>query len=156
MAVVVRARPMVRATHGVVVAPTAPRLTVVPRRRRAARMVVAGCTFVFVMMLGAAAFQTQLARRQLELDRLDRAVSQATADYEVLRSQHATLRAPERLAVEAGKLGMQAAGIGAFMTITPEVVALVHQSAGGIAGSAAAPELLEQFRGVKSVAGGAP
>jgi hypothetical protein len=107
-------------------------------------------------MLGAAAFQTQLARRQVELDRLDRAVTQASSDYEVLRSQRSALRAPERLVTEATKLGMRPAGSGKFMTISPDVVALVQESAGGIDGSATAGELLEQFREVKSVAGGAP
>lgn len=156
MAVVVRARPMVRATEGIKVAPRPQLTVVVPRRRRAARIIVAGCSFAFVLMLGAAAFQTQLARRQVELDQLDRGVAEATSNYEVLRSERAALRAPQRLAVEAANLGMHPASNGDFMTVTPEVVALVQQSAGFIDDSSAATGLLDQFRTVKSVAGGAP
>ena len=64
-------RPMVRATAGVVISAPPP-LRVVPTRRRAARLVGLGFAVVFVLMVGAAAFQTQLARRQVELDKIDR------------------------------------------------------------------------------------
>ena len=67
----VMARPMVRSTAGVSVV-TRPQLAVVPRRRRTARLVGVAAFFASSLMLGAAAFQTQLARRQVELDKVDR------------------------------------------------------------------------------------
>ena len=64
----VMARPMIRSTVGLASAPR-PQLTVVPRRRRTARLVAVAAFFASSLMLGAAAFQTQLARRQVDLDR---------------------------------------------------------------------------------------
>src|SRR5688500_10080981 len=78
-------RPMVRATVGIVASPVRPSLTVVPRRRRAARLLAFLCVVIVASMLGAAAFQTLLAKRQLELDRLDQEIAAARENYDVLR-----------------------------------------------------------------------
>ena len=71
---------------------------VAPRRRRNARLVAVAAFFASSLMLGAAAFQTQLARRQVELDQVDRQIRAARNDFNDLRSQRAELRSPERLA----------------------------------------------------------
>jgi hypothetical protein len=148
---------MIRSTVGVgVVSSPRPQLTVVPRRRRNARLVAVAAFFASCLMLGAAAFQTQLARRQVDLDRVDRQIRVAQNEFNDLRSQRADLRSPNRLAASGSVLGMTSASKTEFMTISPEVVAEVQMSAGGAfdPGAEAKDPVFEQFKAVKSVAGG--
>ncbi|MGZ4740940.1 MAG: hypothetical protein ACXV8V_16985, partial [Ilumatobacteraceae bacterium] len=99
---------MIRTTVGLKPAPR-PQLTVVPRRRRTARLVAVAAFFISCLMLGAAAFQTQLPRRQIDLDRIDRQISAARSDFNQLVEQRAELRSPERLATSGAALGMRQA-----------------------------------------------
>ena len=151
----VMARPMIRTTRGVVADPR-PQLTVVPRRRRNARLVAVAAFFATSLMLGAAAFQTQLARRQVDLDRVDRQIRTAHNDFNDLRSQRAELRSPARLVASGSALGMTSASKTDFIDISPEVIAEVQQSAGGVfdPGAEARDPVFEEFKIVKSVAGG--
>ncbi len=151
----VLARPMIRSTVGVT--PVArPQLTVVPRRRRTARLVAVAAFFASCLMLGAAAFQTQLARRQVELDLVDRQIRAARNDFNNLRSQRADLRSPARLAASGSVLGMTSSAKTEFIDIAPEVVAEVQLSAGGVfdPGTEASDPVFEEFKVVKSIAGG--
>jgi hypothetical protein len=150
-----RARPMIRTTVGLKPAPR-PQLTVVPRRRRTARLVAVAAFFISCLMLGAAAFQTQLARRQVDLDRIDRQINAARSDFNNLVEQRAELRSPERLATSGAALGMRQATKTEFVAIAPDVVAEVQQSAGGVfdPGTAVSDPLFEEFKIVKSIAGG--
>ena len=149
------ARPMIRTTRGVVTTPR-PQLTVVPRRRRTARLVAVAAFFASSVMLGAAAFQTQLARRQVDLDRVDRQIRAARNDFSDLRSQRAELRSPARLVASGSALGMTSVSKTEFIDISPEVIAEVQQSAGGVfdPGTEARDPVFEVFKVVKSVAGG--
>jgi len=149
------ARPMIRSTVGVDPV-TRPQLTVVPRRRRTARLVTFSAFLITSLMLGAAAFQTQLARRQVELDRIDRQIRVARTTFNDLRQQRAELRSPERLATSGASLGMRAASKTEFVDIAPEVVAEVQQSAGGVfdPGVEAVDPVFEEFKVVKSITGG--
>ncbi len=151
----VMARPMIRTTRGVVANPR-PQLTVVPKRRRAARLVAVAAFFASSLMLGAAAFQTQLARRQVDLDRVDRQIRVARNDFNDLRSQRADLRSPARLVASGAALGMTSASKTDFIDISPEVIAEVQQSAGGVfdPGAEELDPVFEEFKIVKSVAGG--
>jgi len=151
----VMARPMIRTTRGVTLA-SRPQLTVVPRRRRTARLVTLAALLVSLLMLGAAAFQTQLARRQVQLDQIDRQIRSARADFNSLRAQRSELRSPERLATSGGALGMTDAPKTEFIEIDPAVVAEVEQSAGGVfdPGTASVDPVFEEFKVVKSIAGG--
>lgn len=152
----VLARPMVRSTRGVVSAPR-PQLTVVaPRRRRNARLVAIAAFFASSLMLGAAAFQTQLARRQVELDQVNRQIRAARNDFNDLRSQRAELRSPNRLAASGAAMGMTTVANTEFLDISPEVIAAVQLSAGGVfdPGAEAQDPVFEEFKVVKSVAGG--
>ena len=145
---------MPRSTTGVRPAVTVrPHLEVVPRRRRAMGFVVVGGLLLFAMLIGAVAFQTQIARNQLALDKTERAVSASRDRYDVLRRQRAELRSPNRLAVEAKRLGMSPAQNGEFMTVTPDVVASVLASASGLSTHARdqATTSLEQFGEIKAV-----
>jgi hypothetical protein len=145
---------MVRATVGIHASPAPrPTLSVVPRRRRTARLLAAMCAVVGLAMLGAAAFQTQLARRQLELDRLDQAVVAAREQYEVLRQERAELRSPERLAGVATAAGMVSTKQSTFVPLSPDLVAVVQESVGALVASSAAESTdpLDQFRIVKSL-----
>lgn len=152
----VMARPMIRTTVGVTATPPRAQLSVVPRRRRAARLVTFAAFFVSSLMLGAAAFQTQLARRQVDLDRVDGQIRAARNDFNNLRSQRAELRSPERLATSGASLGMRAATKTEFVSIDPEVIAEVQQSAGGVfdPGAEVIDPVFEEFKIVKSIAGG--
>jgi hypothetical protein len=146
---------MIRSTVGVASAPRT-QLTVVPRRRRNARLVAFAAFLASSLMLGAAAFQTQLARRQVDLDLVDRQIRAARNDFNDLRSQRAELRSPERLATSGAALGMTAATKTEVIDIAPDVVAEVQQSAGGVfdPGSEVSDPVFEEFKLVKSVAGG--
>jgi hypothetical protein len=149
------ARPMIRSTVGVVSAPRT-KLTVVPRRSRNARLLAIAAFFATSLMLGAAAFQTQLARRQVELDRIDRQIRVASNDFNDLRSQRAELRSPARLAASGSVLGMTSGSKTEFLDIAPEVIAEVQQSAGGVfdPGAEAKDPVFEDFKAVKAVTGG--
>ncbi len=112
--------------------------------------------FASSLMLGAAAFQTQLARRQVELDQVNRQIRAARNDFNDLRSQRAELRSPERLAASGAAMGMTSTAKTEFLDISPEVVAAVQLSAGGVfdPGAEAQDPVFEEFKAVKSVAGG--
>lgn len=151
-------RVMVKRTAAVAHIEPRPQLVVVPHRRRTARLIAAGCTLVFGLMLGAAAFQTQLARRQLTIDQLDRGIRSAHEQYDVLRRERAELRSPGRLEQEAKKLDMVPARQTEFVTIDPEIVSELQRSGGdtGENGEATVDEQFEQYAEVKAEAGGAP
>ena len=116
------------------------------------------CTLLVLVMLGAAAFQTQLARRQVELDRLDSDISAAREHYEELRRERAELRSPSNLSAVASEAGMVPATEAGFMVLSPEVLAEVQRSAGMIVGvgDVEQEDPLEQFREVKSITDGTP
>jgi len=152
------ARVMVKRTAAVAHLAPRPQLVVVPRQRRTARLIAAGCTVVFGLMLGAAAFQTQLARRQLTMDTLDRDIRTAHESYDVLRRERAELRSPGRLSEEAAKLGMVPATQTEFVQLDADVVAVVQRSGAAASGDTAASidEEFERYADVKAEAGGAP
>lgn len=152
------ARALVKSTAAVADLVPRPRLSVVPRRRRTARLVAVGSAVVFGLMLGAAAFQTQVASRQLDLDVLDRRIRAAHESYDILRRERAELRSPGRLAREASALGMVPATQTEFVSIDPDVIATVERS-GAPGGDTSAPTVaqeFEQYATVKSQAGGMP
>jgi hypothetical protein len=130
-------------------------LRIVPRRRRAAGFAAFLSVLVAAVMLGAAVLHTRLAERQLEIDRIERAVAEAQERFDVLRRQRAELRAPTHLAAEAARLGMvPSAGGGDFMAVDAWTVA----QAIAATGSAPTPddalralEPLDQYRLVKQV-----
>ena len=148
---------MVRATAEVRIDAAPVRLSVVPRRRRAARVVAVAFAAVFGLMFVAAAFQTQLARRQLTIDKMDRSIRDADAQYSRLRRERAELRSPGRLADEAKALGMRPATDTNFMDLTPDVIAAIQQSSGGVFDARHdATNMLDEFMKVKAVPGDAP
>lgn len=121
-------RALVKSTAKVAGVTPRPTLVVVEPRRRTARMIGVGCAVVFGLMLGAAAFQTQLARRQLTLDTLDRRIRASHEQYDVLRRERAELRSPGRLSAMAGALGMVPATQTQFVLLDPQVIATVQRS----------------------------
>jgi cell division protein FtsL len=150
-------RPMERATRGIE-ADDRTRLTVVPRRRSATRWAAVLCGVLVVAMAGAAAFQTSLAQRQVQLDKLDHGITVARQQYDQLRRERAQLRSPQRLAGIAKSAGMVSAQDGTYLVMSPDVVATVQESAGGIdpAQQQSSSDPLGVFREVKSVTGAAP
>ncbi len=155
---IAEARVMVKRTAAVADITVRPQLVVVPRQRRTARLIAAGCAVVFGLMLGAAAFQTQLARRQLTMDTLDRDIRTAHESYDVLRRERAELRSPGRLSEEAAKLGMVPATQTEFVQLDSDVVAVVQRSGADGSGDTAASidEEFERYADVKAEAGGTP
>ncbi len=151
-------RVMVKRTSAVADVASRPQLVVVPRQRRTARLIAAGCTVVFGLMLGAAAFQTQLARRQLTMDTMDRNIRAAHEQYDVLRRERAELRSPGRLAEEAAKLGMVPASQTEFVMLDADVVATIQRSGASDLGGEQSPidGNFQQYADVKAQAGGAP
>jgi len=151
------AKKLVKSTAGVTIADR-PELVVVAPRSRAARLVVAGCVVVFGMMLGAAAFQTQLARKQLTIDGLDRRIRASHDQYDVLRRERAELRSPGRLMAEAAALGMVPATQTQFVSLDPDVVGTVQRSVGAVRqqGSTTPDQEFQDYATVKAQAGSAP
>jgi cell division protein FtsL len=125
---------------------------VAPRGRRAAHVAVVMSVALGVAMLGAAAFQTQLAQRQVQLDQLDTDIGNAREQYESLRRERSELRSPERLAGIAAANGMVPANRSEFLDITPDVLAIVAASTGDIDPSLLgdAGNTLDDFREVKA------
>lgn len=138
-----------------------PSLVVVARKRRWPA-VVAGLAWstLFVGLLGAAVFHTQLAERQLRIDRLERAVEQQRELFDELRYERAELRSPVRLAEAAGAMGMERGDTGEFVRVTPEALARQIAAAGSIDGGTSQviidTDPLQQFRDVKAVTEGQP
>jgi len=137
-------------------ASTSPSLAVVPRRRRwPALLAGLAWSLVFLGLLGAAVFHTQLAERQLRLDRLDREVATQRERFDELRYERAELRSPVRLAAAASELGMRRGRANTFVTVTPEAVARQLAAAGPIGDNPVRivihTDPLDQFRAVKSV-----
>ncbi len=149
-------RAMVRATVGIQA--SRPVLTVVPRRRRAAGVVVVVSVTLGLLMMGAAAFQIQLAQRQLQIDQLDRQMGEARLRYESLRRERSELRAPERLADVAAANTLKASRSTAYTSVSPEVAALVQQSTGMLPQRETpyGEALLDEYRQVKSLTGSRP
>jgi hypothetical protein len=138
-----------------------PDLVVVPRRRRWPA-VVAGflSALVFAGLLAAAVFHTQLAERQLRIDRLERAVAAQRELFDELRYERARLRSPVRLAAAAGEMGMRRGPNGEFIEVSAQQLARQLAAAGAIDNGAVqiivSSEPLDQFRDVKSVTAGQP
>jgi len=137
----------------------APRLSVVPRRRRAAGFAVALSMLLAAMMLGSAVLHTSLAERQLEIDRLERSVTAAQERFDVLRRSRAELRSPTRLSAEATRIGMHPALTSQFVPVDGLTVALAIAATGEVLDDREAIESLQpldQFRLVKAVSGESP
>jgi hypothetical protein len=129
-------------------------LRVVPGRRRAAGFAAFLSTLVAIVMLGAAVLHTRLAERQLEIDRLERSVGAAQERFDVLRRHRAELRSPNRLAVEAERLGMVPSAAGDFVAVDGWTIARAIAAAGDLPSSEdeiRALEPLDQYRLVKQV-----
>lgn len=133
-----------------------PDLSVVQHRRRwPAFVAVMAWTIVFLSLLGAAVFHTQLAGRQLRIDRLERSVTAERERFDELRYERAELRSPVRLANAAGGLGMQRGDATEFIDVSPQLLAAQIAAAGVISDRAVQITIdtdpLDQFRAVKSV-----
>lgn len=114
---------------------------------------------VSLVLLGVALLHTTLAERQLEIDRLERSVAEAQAEFDVLRANRAELRSPTRLGTEAHELGMIAANESTFVQVDPWVLAITIARTGEIPGDTEIGdglEPLDQFRFVKSVSSETP
>ena len=117
-------------------------------------------TVLIAGMLGAAVFHTQLAERQLRIDRLERGVADERDRFDELRNERALLRSPQRIADEAARLGMVRGDTATFVEIDP--MALARQIAASGVIDAETDHLIEdddplqQFRDVKAVSAGQP
>jgi hypothetical protein len=109
-------------------------------------------------MLGAAAFQTKLASRQVQLDAVDRDIRAAYDLYDTMRRERAELRSPGRLAVEAAAIGMGAAAQTQFVALDPDVIATVQRAGIEIDDhdSTEIGEEFQQYADVKAQSGAAP
>lgn len=140
---------------------SSPKLAVVERRRRwPAFLAVVASVVVFLGLLGAAVFHTQLAERQLRLDRLDRAVATERERFDELRYERAELRSPVRLAEAASALGMRRGDATEFLEVGPSLLARQIAAAGVIDDRAVHITIdtdpLDQFRAVKAVTDDVP
>ena len=135
-----------------------PGLVEVPRRRRAARLVVLGVVALAVLMVGAVVVQTYVARLQLTVDGLDRGLRAAHEEYDVLRRERAELRAPGRLAEQATLLGMVPADQTQFVQFDATIIGAVQRT--GLTpsdqGEPTAEEIFGGYARVKAQTGGAP
>ena len=149
---------MVKRTAAVAhLAPRQP-LALVPRHRRTARLIAAVCIPVFALMLGAAAFQTQLASRQVQLDAVDRDIREAYDRYDTMRRERAELRSPGRLVAEATAIGMVPATQTQFVALDPDVIATVQRNGvtADVDDTTGIGEEFQQYADVKAQSGSAP
>jgi len=138
-----------------------PTLVLVPRRRRWTALLVGfASALVFAGLLGAAVFHTQLAGRQLRIDRLEHSVTLERERFDDLRHARAELRSPAHLAAVAEELNMINGRTEGFLHVTPDQLARQIAAAGVANGHAAdvinENDPLEQFRDVKAVSKGQP
>ena len=137
-----------------------PLVVVEGRQRWPALLAVVLWTVVFLGLLGAAVFHTQLAEGQLRLDRLDRAVAAERERFDDLRYERAELRSPVRLAEAAGALGMRRGDVTEFLEVGPQMLARQIAAAGVIDDRAVRITIdtdpLDQFRAVKAVTDDVP
>ena len=138
-----------------------PQLTVATRRRRwPVALGVIAMLAVLAGMLGAAVFHTQLAERQLHIDRLERSVNQERERFDELRYRRAVLRSPVRLGDEAARLGMVRGDTGEFVDVDPWAVARQLAAAGVVEDHSRQVVIdndpLAQFSDVKRVSAGQP
>lgn len=138
-----------------------PTLVLVQRRRSWTALIVAGISvLVFGGLLSAAVFHTQLAGRQLRIDRLERAVTVERERFDDLRHRRAELRSPAYLATVSSEMSMIRGKTGAFLRVTPEQLAMQIAAAGAVDEDAAEIVIeidpLDQFRDVKAVSEGQP
>lgn len=142
---------------------TLPPLAVVPARRQFAWFAMGVMILAATVLLGAAMLHTRIAERQLEIDRLDRAMRTAQEEFDVLRAQRSVLRSPTRLGTEAGLLGMVPGNESEFVPVDPMLLATIIAQTGQLPtldaitpGSYTRLEPLDQFRLVKSASQEAP
>ena len=140
-----------------------PQLRVVPARRRFAWFAMSVMVMAAVVLLGAVYLHTRIAERQLEIDRLDRAMRVAQQEFDELRAERAVLRSPTRLANEASKLGMVPGSESQFVAVDPQLLAIVIAQTGELPtldditpGSYTRLDPLDQFRLVKRTGQEAP
>ncbi len=108
----------------------APKLSVVPRRKRAFRLAALAFVVVFLSMLALTIFEIRIAQNQLELDRTNSRVDQAQLQFDQLRKLNAQLRSPDRLVTEAARAGMVPGRNGEFLIVDPAAVAAVRAAQG--------------------------
>ncbi|HEX9259704.1 MAG TPA: hypothetical protein VF855_09225, partial [Acidimicrobiales bacterium] len=123
----------------------APPLVVVTprqRRRRVGLVAVLGCTTVFGVLLGLAAFQTKIAGDQLRLDRVNADLREAQVRYETLRGEVARLESPANIVAQATKQGMVSPGAVTYLTPSADDVSAVVAATGDTStqAPAAAPD----------------
>jgi cell division protein FtsL len=137
-----------------------PNLRVVPRPRVAINAAVLLVGLVVALMLATVVLHTRLAERQLQIDQLEDSVTEARERFDVLRSQRAELRSPNRLEAAAGELGMQQAPPAEFLPVDPYTLADVLAGAGSGDGQAedesTTADPLDQIRRVKQASDGTP
>lgn len=121
-------RPLVRRTAPITPGdlPERTPLRVVERRRRAIHLLVVGGLVVFTLMIGAAWFQTQLAHRQRELDRLDRLVRVEAERNDALLAARGELLGPARLINRVQDLGMVPGAKTRTLHVDAETVAYIE------------------------------
>jgi hypothetical protein len=130
-----------------------PSFQVVPRRRMAANAAAMIVVVIGVLMLSAVVLHTRLAERQLEIDRLERQVTNSRQLFDVLRQQRAELRSPTRLAQESLRLGMYPAPHSDFITADPWTLAEILASTGTVStfdGLLVETDPLDQVRRVRA------
>ncbi|MFV0306292.1 MAG: hypothetical protein ACK5OX_00935 [Desertimonas sp.] len=107
-----------------------PHLRVLPRPSAAANAMFVLVGMIGVLMLAAVVLHTRLAERQLEIDRRQQDVVAAQERFDVLRQQRAELSSPNRLALQAGALGMFTSTQREFLEVEGATYAAVVVAAG--------------------------
>ena len=124
-----------RSTRPVAATPTKstrPQLRIVPRPRLAINAALVLGVVIVGLMLAAVVLHTRLAERQLEIDRIEQAVTDARERFDVLRQQRAELRSPTRLGAESAELGMHVPPETEFLAVDPATLAQVIAAAGTV------------------------
>ena len=138
-----------------------PDLRIVPRfrRRRAGVLAAVICLSIFGIMFGLVAFQAKIAADQQRLDRVERDMGNAQANYERLRLAVAQLEAPDAVISTAEAKGMVVPKKVTY--VTPSMadvlaVALAEGRSSAPAAGATSPDTTSGWAAVKPIVGGTP
>jgi cell division protein FtsL len=83
-----------------------PELRLVPPRKRALRVGTVILATLFLTLMCITVFQTQLAQRQIGVERINREIALAREKFDRLRKENAMLSSPDVIAAQAKQLGM--------------------------------------------------
>ena len=138
---------------------TRPELRIVPRPRAAVNAALVLGAVVVVLMLGTVVLHTRLAERQVEIDRLEEAVTEPASASTCCASSGPSCARPPGWRSRARNSAWASPPQTEFLTVDPQTLAEVIAAAGivdEVTGEVVTADPLDQIRRVKAATGQEP